>query len=467
MPRLPHILCLAGACGLWSCSKGTDSAAAQPADAAAATAQTTEAAAANAATGAPQVETNAAGQKVARVTPEQASQIADRLIAAGNYSKALPLLTQIINANPKDASAYVKRAAILAENKLLTQAVADMSRAIALEPDNARHHNTRGYFLLSQQNLDAALQDFNDAIGLDVNFAQPHNNRGLVRIAKGELEKAVKDFEEALKVDAKYLDAHNNLGYALMRLDRHDEAIASFSNAIEIDPKYVNAWNNRAQARLKADRAEDALTDFTEAIRLAPGNSSYYLGRADAYEKLGRAEESQQDRDHIAWMQELAGLTQQALQSPKVAGHWVARGRHLLRRNEAQAAVADFGRALQLAPESIDARCGHAAALLLLGKLDEAIADCNIALSKDAHPLALSLRGDAYFARGELDYAIEDYATAKRMDRQVARAYLKRSEIRKADGDTQNAEADYQHALELDPSLGTIQQASAEQPATN
>jgi tetratricopeptide (TPR) repeat protein len=457
MPRFSRVIWLACLCSLWSCSKKDAASTAQDGSKA-----DPQAAAVTTADGAKPAAD--AASKATTVTPEQAEQIADRLIAARNYRQALPILTQVIKANPKAKEALVKRAAILAESKLLTPAIADMSRAIEVDPQDARLRNTRGYFHLSQQKLKEALQDFSDAIGLDMNYAEPHNNRGLVRIAMGDAKTAVKDFDEAVKIKAKYLDAHNNRGYALMKLENYPEAIASFTTAIEIEPKYVNAWNNRGQAKLKAGQAEQALTDFSEAVRLSPNTLSYHIGRADAYKALGRDAEAQADRDRVAWMQSLGALTQQVARNPKLAANWVARGKHLLKAEEAKAAAADFNKALEIESGNVDARCGRAAVLISVGRFDEAIADCNIALEKELHPMAASLRGDAYFAKGDLDKAIEDYVFAKRVDSHVAQAYLKRSEHYRKEGKTAEAEADLTQAVTLDPSLDTVRQASNEQP---
>lgn len=459
MSRFSRVIWLACLCGLWSCSKKDATPTAQQGSGT----ETQPAAVANADSA--QQAANTA--KATTVTPEQAEKIADQLITKGNYRQALPILTQVIKANPKAKDAYVKRAAILAESKMLTPAIADMSRAIEVSPDDARIRNTRGYFYLSQQKLKEALQDFSDAIGIDMNYAEPHNNRGLVRIASGDHKTAVKDFDEAIKIKPKYLDAHNNRGYALMRGENYPEAIAAFTTAIEINPKYVNAWNNRAQAKLKAGQAEQALTDFSEAIRLSPGNVSYLIGRADAYQALGRDTESQADRSRVTWMQKLSALTQQIVRSPKQAANWVARGNHYLKAEEAKAAAADFNKALELDATNVDARCGRASVLISVGRFDDAIADCNIALDKELHPLAASLRGDAYFAKGDLDKAIEDYGQAKRLDSHVAQAYLKRSEQNRQAGKTAEAEADLTQATTLDPSLGGVRQASNEEPEKN
>jgi tetratricopeptide (TPR) repeat protein len=353
----------------------------------------------------------------------------------------------------------------MAESKLPTQAISDMTKAILLEPSNARFRNTRGYFHLTQQSYTQAIQDFSDAIGLDANFPQAHNNRGLARVAMKEFAPGIKDFDEALKIDPKYVDAYNNKGYALMSMDKFPEAVATFTKAIELNPKYVNAWNNRGQAHLKAQQGELAVADFSEAIKLVPGNVTYLAARAEAYTLVGKTAEAEADREKAVWLNQLVKLTQQAQQNPKQPAVWIARGRHLLSSGELKAAFNDFQNAIKVAPENQEARCGCAAALLAMGQIDDAIGQCNIALTKGASPLAVSVRGDAYFKKGFLDEAIEDYNTAKRRDSQVAKAYRMRAEKAKAAGNATQSESDLAMAAELDASANAVRQVSHEEPA--
>lgn len=465
MPRfvLSRSLCLVGLCGLWSCGK-QDAAVVE--DKPASQQKTGPADAKTAQANAPiKVETNEKGQKSVRLNTAQAEQLADGFMAKGQLRQAAQILTELIRQNPKAAESYVKRAVILAESKLLTQAIADMSKAITLDKDNARFRNTRGYFYLSQQSYPQAYQDFSDAIGLDDKFSQAHNNRGLVSVATKLFDKAIKDFDEALKLDPKYVDAHNNKGYALMSSDKFAEAVVEFSKAIEINPKYVNAWNNRGQAYLKSQQAEKAIADFSEAIKLVPGNLTYLAARADAYVAAGKTTEAEGDRERVTWLNKLVKLTQQIQQNPKQAAVWIARGRHLLSSGELNPALADFQRALQVAPENTEAGCGKAVTLLKLGKTDEAIAECNIVLNKGVSAIAASIRGDAYMKKGELDYAIDDYATAKRRDSQVAEAYKQRAEKMRAQGNASQADADLAAAADLDPANARVRQVSNEAPA--
>lgn len=466
MPRfvLSRSLCLVGFCGLWSCTKQEAAPVAEDKPAFQQESPPQNTAKADQPL---KVETDANGKKTLKLNPQQAEQLADGLIAKGRLREAQQMLSNVIQANPKSTTAYVKRAAIMAQSKLLTQAIGDMTKAIALEGNNARLRNTRGYFRLSAGEYEAAFQDFSDAIGLDANFSQAHNNRGLVKVAEKQYAAGIKDFDQALKIDSKYIDAHNNKGFALMSLEKYPEAVAEFSAAIALDAKYVNAWNNRGQAYLKSQQAEKAIADFSEAIELTPGNLTYLAARADAYALAGKTKEAEADRERANWLTGLARLTQQAQQNPKQASVWIARGRHLLSSGELKPALADFQRAVTVAPDNVEAHCGCAASLLALGQIDESIAECNAALAKGPSALASSLRGDAYLKKGSLDYAIDDYTAAKRRDSQVAQAYKLRAERSRAEGNAAQADADLAAAAELDLSSKAVRQVSNEVPEKN
>ncbi len=89
------------------------------------------------------------------------------------------------------------------------------------------------------------------------------------------------------------------------------------------------------------------------------------------------------------------------------------------------------------------------------GEFDKAIEDCNRALKADPHFEAYSIRGDAYFQKREFDLAIDDYRKAKRVDAQVAKAYLLRAKELAAEGHAAEAEQDRERAYEIEPSLRT------------
>jgi tetratricopeptide (TPR) repeat protein len=359
------------------------------------------------------------------------------------------------------------RASLCADAQLYTQAIRDMDKAISLKPDVAEYYNTRGYFSLMQENNGAAMEDFNRAIALDPNYAQPLNNRGLVRISLGgqfkqsgdteqaaiEFRKAVNELDAALRIDNKYVDAHNNRGFALSLAKQYDEAIRSFTRAIELNSKYVNAWNNRGQAYALTGQHDLAAADFTQAIELRPTTLEYYQLRADAYLAAGKTDLARQDLDHVEWSYELDAINRHLTAEPKSPIHWVERGNLLKKVGRWDEAVKNYQDALQLDPNYQPAQVGLAIVLYRQGQLDAALSACQKILDAGPNRDATSLRGDILSQQGKYNEAIADYETAQRFDSQVAQAYLKRAEQRKAQGDIQQASADITQAIEMDPSL--------------
>ena len=61
----------------------------------------------------------------------------------------------------------------------LDGAIADYSRALALDPKNSTIYNNRGLAILDKCNFAGALANFNHALALDPNDAKIYNNRAL------------------------------------------------------------------------------------------------------------------------------------------------------------------------------------------------------------------------------------------------------------------------------------------------
>ncbi len=401
------------------------------------------------------------------LSPELAVKQAQDLAQKREAKAAIVLLDQAIQANPDLVEAYATRANILSEAQLYDQAVHDMDKAIRLKPDVAEFYNTRGYFCLLMENFGPAMEDFNRAIALDRNYAQPLNNRGLVLISLGgqfklsgdiekastEFRKAVNEIDTALLIDDKYVDAHNNRGFALSLDKQYDEAVRSFTRAIELNDKYVNAWNNRGQAYAQTGQHELAVADFTKAIELQPTTLEYYQLRADAYLAAGKTDLARADLDHIEWYYELDAINRRLAANPKATVHWVERGNHLRKVARWDEALQNYRDALRVDPNCQPARIGQAFIQYQQGQLEAALAACQKILEAGPQREALSLRGDILNQQGHFQEAIADYEAAQRFDSKVAQAYLKRAELRKSQGEIQQASADIMQAIEMDPSL--------------
>jgi tetratricopeptide (TPR) repeat protein len=107
--------------------------------------------------------------------------------------------------------------------------------------------------------------------------------------------------------------------------------------------------------------------------------------------------------------------------------------------------------------EQVNLAVAHAnrgIALSSLDKLSDALADFTRAIELAPDWAAPYFnRGNVYLARGDSARAIVDYDAAIARDSDLAYAYLNRGIALEASGEKDRSRADYAHALLLDPSL--------------
>ena len=414
-------------------------------------------------TAAKEVEKTAQTPEKKAVTYEQLMTAADELIEKRDANNAIKVLTAAIKAKPTTSTAYIKRAAILAEAKLLKQAIGDMNSAIAVESDNPKLRNTRGYFLLLLKEYSAAEKDFNKAIDLDKEYPQVYNNRGLVFIGQNQFIKAMIDFKTAIKLKPDYVDALNNLGFVYLQMEDPDysKAVETFSQVLETNPEYLNAISNRGRAYFKLENYDSAIADFSQAIELQPANDQYYLHRSEAYKAAGQEELSRQDVAHVVWSQQLTEINRRIANNPKNINLWLARGVHLLKEGNIEQAEKSFDNALVIDGNNISAITERAKLHTSQDQFAEVVTLCTKSLEANDTTTIRSIRGDAHLQLGQLTEAITDFEACRRFDSRVVEAYRLRGEEYKTAGNAELAKADSDHAAKLEQQLS--KQASTEE----
>ncbi len=400
-------------------------------------------------------------------TPVQTGQLVDdavAMIGEQKFGEALQNLNEAIELDRECAEAYFQRAGILADaRKYDQQALNDYSRAVELKPNETRYHNMRGLFLLTRQQYDGAESDFTAAVQTDPKYVQAWNNRGLVKLARGDYEAAIADFNRAVEIDPNYADGFNNRGFAWFQAAMDKNALADFNRTIELKPDFVNAYNNRGMLRMKLQQFQAAADDFSEAIRLDEANIKHYQNRRTAYQQLGLTNQADADAERIKWLVRLSQINTVVSQNPDRPDAYIERANHLADGGRHEIALTNFEQAINVAPERSTAWTSRAKYWLEQGEARKALEDATKAIEKaeaseqEFSHEAYSIRGDAWFQLGKFDKAIADYSQAKRIDPQVAQAYLKRANLRNQQGDTNGAQADYQQALALDPSISAGQ----------
>jgi len=126
-------------------------------------------------------------------------------------------------------------------------------------------YNYRGIAWLHKADNDKAIADFTKAIALDPKDADAYKYRGLSWQYIDD-DKAIADYTKAIALNPKDAWAYKNRASAWYNKGDNDKAIADYTKAIEIDPQDDTAWYNRARTYSISGEKDKALSDLKRAI---------------------------------------------------------------------------------------------------------------------------------------------------------------------------------------------------------
>jgi tetratricopeptide (TPR) repeat protein len=240
----------------------------------------------------------------------------------GEFDKALALVNQAIELNPKFGGSYLNRANIYVARREfelaladinyaieldgeqvhhmfvraelwrqignLKRALADYNRILKLEPDNVVTLIRRATAHAEAKHFDQALGDFDRAAELDKDNFLIYSERGMIHYEKKEWDKALADLGYAIEVAPSF--SFNYWRRALVYKERkqYDLALADLNHMIEYDQPSGNFLNERAKLYVKLEQFEQALIDIEQALSLDPTNPGILNNRGVIYMELGR-----------------------------------------------------------------------------------------------------------------------------------------------------------------------------------
>ncbi|MEI6378245.1 MAG: tetratricopeptide repeat protein [Candidatus Falkowbacteria bacterium] len=166
-----------------------------------------------------------------------------------DYSLATASLVENVN-NPEAGYIYDNRGSVLLKQGLVKEAMADFSRAIALNPQLSESYNNIGIITADYQHDPGhSIVYFDSAIRLQPGRTDYLYNRGSALAANRQWALALADFDQAI----------NNLP--------------------SVPPEYRH---NRGNVRLSMGDFQGAVDDFSQVLRVHP-NALTYLQRGQAY----------------------------------------------------------------------------------------------------------------------------------------------------------------------------------------
>jgi len=168
---------------------------------------------------------------------------------------AIPYFTSLIERNPKDWDAYLRRAESEHALNQREAAVADYTQAIELHPDEPFLFLRRGRSFRTMKACPQAAADFEKAANLKPMWAELYNQAAGVYAdcpdpAHRNPEKAVALIEHAIALDVEHPTYLTVLALAYFRSGKLEKAVVTQRQALE-SPKFPPAYRREATAQLR------------------------------------------------------------------------------------------------------------------------------------------------------------------------------------------------------------------------
>src|SRR5581483_8291495 len=210
--------------------------------------------------------------------------------------------------------------------------------------------------------------------------------------------------------------AHCNRGRALSMLKQYDRALDDLNEAIRREPSYSIAFNARGQLLARKHDTQGAIADFTRAIEIDPTSPAPYLHRGAVFFELREFDRT------------ISDATEVIKRDPKNIDAWFLRAQAYVKLKNADAVIADLTEAIALAPKSAQLRIARAYSHLERKDSAHAIEDFTAAIAIQPRDITYAARGNVFEQMHAREEAIADYQKALELNPEldVARSALGR-----------------------------------------
>lgn len=355
------------------------------------------------------------------MTSEESAQLFERALALIKVERtfdAIPLLNQVIEAQPGWADAYVQRARVRKRLGDQQRAIADYSKAIKLAPT-----------------------------------PQMHLARALVWLELNQPKGAITDARQAISMQPEMAAGHRVLGKALGVFGDGPGAIAAYKKAARC---YLNAKDkDNAQKCIDAIEPLKAMPAFDYAQAAEASGRDGNAPRSDAsgaavtpeafveqIQKRYEAGDFSAALDNLNW---LLGM------HPGYAKALCLRGLVQARLGQRALAVEDLTLAAKNSPDDVEVTFSRGKMRQILGDGYGAIEEFSALVEGMEVPKAKYFveRGHSYRLMDEPEQAFKDYSNAMAIDTENPLLYELRGEVQKSMGSQEGAVEDYQKAATL------------------
>ena len=318
-----------------------------------------------------------------------------------DYELALTDYTEAITVSPKETDAYECRINLYEELLQYDKAESDCRTLLTIK-DSIPYKLELASILTYQKKTDEALDILNKIIKYQPKQVLPYATRAWVNAVAGNGQAAISDYISFMALEGDYsLDAlvlYSSLDYAY--------AIGALSNLVSSDSENLIWLSARIRVYIAQGDYNAALTDLDVLETVSEKSPFTLYQRAQCYQGIY---EFQQQVDAMTALL--------AMMETEDADLYDMRGVAYRNTGNTDAALADFDKALQIAPTSAS---------------------------------ALAERGWTKYMLKQDEAALKDFTTAITYAEPNAWLYVQRGSIYQSLGDSTKAKADFETALQLD-----------------
>lgn len=214
---------------------------------------------------------------------------------------------------------------------------------------------------------------------------------------------------EIIEIDRESPQAWCAVGNSFSLQKDHDQALKCFKRATQLDPKFVYGYTLQGHEHISTEEYDKALAAYRSSIAAEPRHWSAWYGLGKVFERQGKWDFAEQH------YRTAAGI------NPTNAVLVCRIGYMLEKQKHTKAALAQYTRSCEMAPQTALSRYNKARTLMALRDPESALVELKIL--KDIAPDEANvhyLLGEAYKKLKQKGGAIKHYTTALNLDPKVS-----------------------------------------------
>jgi tetratricopeptide (TPR) repeat protein len=233
--------------------------------------------------------------------------------AIGNHTLAIGLYSQVLSsaqlAPAGRRTAYIGRGVAHGNIGEFEAAIADFTRAIALDPKLSDGYYDRALVESDVGRYAAALDDFAAVANAASSYPSYYYYRGYVHFENNDYDQAIADLTTASLTMGQDASVYYRRAKAFDAKGDRESAMADFSAAIRLKPEpemLDSAYRWRGTEAFGLKRYDEAIADFSALMKLNPSDADATMRRANAYYAQGRYAATVADTSQVIHVNALA-----------------------------------------------------------------------------------------------------------------------------------------------------------------